>query len=98
TTVLSVLSETTVPVSTRFGMAGCSLLRGRGGASHLGGLDAGDRAADLTNAAGLFELAGGGLEAQIELLALQIGKLGGELIVRRHLDVILLGAVLLRHD
>src|SRR3546814_16521666 len=57
TTVLSVLSETTVPVRTRLGMCSSSSL-GLGGARPfvLQRLDLRDGAADLADAARLFKL------------------------------------------
>src|SRR6478752_5895070 len=46
-------------------------------ASGLQRLDPGDGAAHHANPGRLFKLVGGGLEAQVELLALQFAKLGG---------------------
>src|SRR3546814_8849210 len=76
TTVLSVLSETTVPVRTRLGMCSSSSL-GLGGARPfvLQRLDLRDGAADLADAARLFKLVSRSLETKVEMLALQIGKL-----------------------
>src|SRR5690606_21752483 len=50
-------------------------------------LDAGDLAADFLDPRGALELVGRGLEAQVELLALQLGELIGELVVGLRLQV-----------
>src|SRR5688500_13281845 len=71
-----------VPVRTRLGMS--TPLRfgaGASGALALKRLDLGDGAAHLANPRRLLELVGGGLEAQVELLALQLAQLLGELVV-----------------
>src|SRR6185437_17022442 len=52
------------------------------------GLDARDVLADLVDAMGLFQLAGGGLEAQVELLLLQLQQLGAELVARQAADFV----------
>src|SRR4029079_17635462 len=76
TTVLSPLSDTTVPVRTRFGILLVSSALGlRPGAFSLQRRDASDRAAHLAHAARLLELVGRRLEAQVELLALQLAEL-----------------------
>src|SRR5215211_1013469 len=82
TTVLSALSDTTVPVRTRLGISKLSSALRRSvagfdlsGALMLHRLDAGDGAAHLANPRRLLELVGRGLEAQVELLALQLAKL-----------------------
>src|SRR5437588_12794325 len=95
TTVLSPLSDTTVPVRTRFGISIVSLRLGAlgAGALVLQRLDPSNRAANDVHAARLLELVGGRLEAQVELLALQIAELLLQLVVglllkivdRRHL-------------
>src|SRR5678816_4390454 len=93
TIVFSPLSDTTVPVRTRFGISiVSSTLRRFGGAGALvlKRLDARDRPADHTNTARLLELIGRRLEAQVELLALQLGQLRLQLVVGRDLQVILL--------
>src|ERR1700753_1667832 len=77
-TVLSPLSETTTPSRSRFGISLSSGRRRGHGAQHC--LDAGDVLADLVRAVGLLELAGGRLEAQVELLLLQRQQRVGELI------------------
>src|SRR3954469_20729059 len=63
------------------------------GALGLQRLDLGDGAAHLANPRRLLELVGGGLEAQVELLALQLAQLLGELVVG-----VLRNVVKLRHD
>src|SRR4029079_8423063 len=91
TTVLSPLSDTTVPVRTRFGIPilSSTLLRfGSAGALVLNRLDARDRAAHLTHAARLFELVGRRLEAQVELFALQLDQLLLQLIVGLDLEIV----------
>src|SRR5687768_2389463 len=92
TIVLSPLSDTTVPVRTRLGISIDSLRLGCvARASSLERFDAGDRAAHDADPARLFELVGGRLEAQVELLALQLAKLAGQLVIGRDLDVFFLG-------
>src|SRR3546814_8910339 len=88
TTVLSVLSETTVPVRTRLGMCSSSSL-GLGGARPfvLQRLDLRDGAADLADAARLFKLVSRSLETPVELLALPIGKLRLQLVCALHLAI-----------
>src|SRR6185369_14877153 len=82
TTVLSALSDTTVPVSTRLGIPILSsTLRSRFGALVLKRLDARDGAPHLANSARLLELVRRRLEAQVELLALQLGQLRLQLVV-----------------
>src|SRR5665647_735046 len=82
TTVLSVLSETTVPTRIRLGIV-FSLRAGRrfgGGRSGLARtlslqrLDPGDVAAHFLDAGRTLELVGGRLETQVERLALQFGQ------------------------
>src|SRR6187551_2489918 len=74
-TVLSVLSETTVPTRMRLGI-GASLSDSRGaGALGLQRLDLRDRPADFLDPRGALELVGRGLEAQVELLTLQLDEL-----------------------
>src|SRR3954471_20447406 len=85
TTVLSPLSDTTVPVRTRFGISLFSL---RLGALGLQRLDPGDRAANFAHTARLLELIGRRLEAQVELLALQIAKLLLQLVVGLLLEIV----------
>src|SRR3546814_6166550 len=59
-----------------------SLFRGsRAHARGLLGLDAGNRATHVLDPRSLFQLAGRGLEAQVECLALQFAELLGELVV-----------------
>src|SRR5258705_5143805 len=74
TTVFWFLSLTTVPWRIRFGMV---LTLGLGSAVLLGenGLDARDIAAQHTDAAGILHLAVGALEAQVELLLLEVRQL-----------------------
>src|SRR5690606_38406276 len=75
--VLSPLSETTTPSRIRFGISvlssGLPLLT-------LQRLDAGDGLAHLVDPMGLLGLAGGGLEAQVELFLLQLQELFLQLI------------------
>src|SRR5436190_23843843 len=85
TTVLSPLSDTTVPVRTRFGISLFSL---RLGALILQRLDASDGAANLAHAARLLELVGRRLEAQVELLALQVTELRLQLVVGLLLEIV----------
>src|SRR5919205_2398645 len=93
TTVLSPLSDTTVPVRTRFGISIFSLrLRGlRAGAFVLQRLDLRDRAANLAHTARLLELVGRRLEAQVELLALQLAKLLLQLVVGFDREIVFRG-------
>src|SRR5689334_17085881 len=79
TTVFLFLSLTTVPWRIRFGMV---LTLGLGSAALLGenGLDARDIAAQHADAAGIFHLAVGALEAQIELLLLEVRQLARQLV------------------
>src|SRR3954451_14201223 len=83
TTVLSALSDTTVPLRTRLGIPIVSLRLRRFGAGAfvLNRLDARDGAAHLADTARLLELVGRRLEAQVELLALQIAELLLQLVV-----------------
>src|SRR5262245_38394381 len=76
--VLSPLSETTKPSSTRFGIV-VSLRLGRGLLAHHS-LDARDVPADLLDPVRLFHLAGGLLEAQVELLALEVQQVVVQLV------------------
>src|SRR5689334_4286308 len=85
TIVLSPLSDTTVPVRTRFGISLFSL---RLGALVLQRLDASDAAANFAHAARLLELVGRGLKAQVELLALQVGQLLLQLVVGLDLEIV----------
>src|SRR4051794_38620683 len=85
TTVLSPLSDTTVPVRTRFGISLFSL---RLGALILQRLDASDRAANFAHAARLLELIGRRLETQVELLALQVAELLLQLVVTLLLEIV----------
>src|ERR1051325_3747287 len=85
TTVLSPLSDTTVPVRTRFGISLFSL---RLGALVLPRLDPGDGAANIAHSARLLELVGRRLEAQVELLALQFAKLLLQLVVGLLLEIV----------
>src|SRR4029079_13778027 len=85
TTVLSPLSDTTVPVRTRFGISLFSL---RLGALGLQRLDRGDRAANFAHAARLLELVGRRLEAEVELLALQVAELLLQLVVGLLLEIV----------
>src|SRR5688500_1113206 len=65
----------------RFGIA-CSLsLHSRAGALGLKGLDLCDRPADFLDPRGALELVGRRLEAQVELLALQLDELLVKLVV-----------------
>src|SRR5215212_3289565 len=75
--VLSILSLTTTPSRTRFGMS-CSLARALL-AQHR--LDAGDVAAHLAHATRLAELSAGLLETQVECFLAQIAQLFLELVV-----------------
>src|SRR5687767_10496463 len=88
TTVLSGLSDTTVPVRTRLGILFLSLGRGlRLGALGLKRLDLGDGAANDAHPARLLELVGRGLEPQVELLALELAELLLQLVVALELQV-----------
>src|ERR1043166_6760043 len=92
TTVLSALSDTTVPVRTRLGIPILSSsLRSRFGALVLKRLDARDGAAPLPHSARLLELVRRRLEAQVELLALQLLELLLQLVVGLDLDIVLRG-------
>src|SRR3954470_5966183 len=90
TTVLSPLSDTTVPVRTRFGISIVSLRLRRFGAGAfvLQRLDASDRAANFAHAARLLELVRGRLEAQVELLTLQIAQLLLQLVIGLLLEIV----------
>src|SRR5687768_15918862 len=93
TTVLSALSDTTVPVRTRLGIPILSLRLGRGRCRGLDALilkrpDAGDGAAHLAHPARLLELVGRRLEAQVELLALQVRQLLLQLVVGLDLEIV----------
>src|SRR3569623_1894919 len=82
-----------MPVRTRFGMFYSFGLRLSGtGALILQRLDLGDGAAHLADPRRLLELVGRRLEAQGELLALQLAQLLGELVVG-----VLRNVVILRH-
>src|SRR4249919_293733 len=89
TTVLSVLSDTTVPVRTRFGIC-CSLSLDGGGTGPLAlkRPDLGDGAAHLADPGRLLDLVGRGLEAQVELLALQLRQLLDELVVGAGFEIV----------
>src|SRR5689334_8464876 len=94
TTVLSPLSDTTVPVRMRLGipMVSSTLRRSVGaGALALKRLDAGDGAAHLADPRRLLELVGRRLEAQVELLALQVAELLLQLVVGLDRKIVLLG-------
>src|SRR5918997_3361345 len=86
TTVLSCLSLTTTPCNTRFGIV-FSLSPGAGALRALQRADAGDVATDLAHAAGVLELSRGPLEAQVELLLLEVQELVGKLVRAHRLDV-----------
>src|ERR1044072_2281740 len=75
--VLSILSLTTTPSRTRFGMS-CSLARALL-AQHR--LDAGDVAAHLAHATRLAELTAGLLETQVECFLAQVAQLFLELVL-----------------
>src|ERR1700722_1530385 len=75
--VLSILSLTTTPSRTRFGIS-CSL---PGGLLAQHRLDAGDVAAHLARAAGLLQLAACLLETQVECFLAQVAQLVLELVV-----------------
>src|SRR5882762_6794566 len=75
--VLSILSLTTTPSRTRFGIS-CSL---PGGLLAQHRLDAGDVAAHLARAAGFLQLAACLLETQVECFLAQVAQLVLELIV-----------------
>src|SRR6476661_5844503 len=94
TTVLSALSDTTMPVRTRFGIPilSSTLRRSVGaGALVLDRLDARDGAAHLADTRRLLELVGRRLEAQVELLALQVAKLLLQLVVGLDRQIFLSG-------
>src|SRR5437870_1454227 len=76
-TVLSQASLTTLPCRMRLGMSGTSLLSA---AFAENGLDAGDVAPDLAHPRGVFQLAAGALEAQVEDLLRQRFDLLGQLV------------------
>src|SRR3954466_14422881 len=90
TTVFLFLSLTTVPWRIRFGMV---LTLGLGSAALLGenGLDARDIAAQHADAAGVFHLAVGALEAQVELLLLEARQLAVQLVTALGAEVDRLG-------
>src|SRR3982751_4285290 len=81
--VLSCLSLTTVPCSIRFGINLSSLLRFGRALLSGDGFYARDVAAHFAHAAGVLELTCRPLEAQVELLLLELHQLVGEL-VRAH--------------
>src|SRR4051794_7380147 len=98
TTVFSPLSDTTVPVRTRFGIPifSSALRRSAGGFGLAGALalnrhDARNGAAHHADTARLLELVRRRLEAQVELLTLQLQQLGLQLVVGLDLQVILGG-------
>src|SRR5579872_3058098 len=81
-TVLSRLSLTTVPHMIRLGILLCSSLGLlRRGLLGQDGLDARDVAPDDADARGVLELTARALEAQVELLLLQLGELTRQLVV-----------------
>src|SRR3954447_26228640 len=80
TTVLSPLSETTTPSRIRFGI--CQLSSGLRLLGPQVGLDARDILAHLIHAVGLLDLAGRLLEAQVELLLLQVDQAFSQLVGR----------------
>src|SRR3712207_2992347 len=82
TTVLSCLSLTTTPCNTRFGILASLSLR-LSDLLPLQGAHARDVLADLAHPRCVLELPGCPLEAQVELLLLQVDELVLEL-VRRH--------------
>src|SRR5258708_5708834 len=90
TTVFLFLSLTTVPWRIRFGMV---LTLGLGSAALLGenGLDARDVAAQHADAAGVFHLAIGALETQVELLLLEARELAVQLVGALGTEVLGLG-------
>src|SRR5688500_7983389 len=90
TTVFWFLSLTTVPWRIRFGMV---LALRLGSAALLGhyGLDARDIAAQYANAAGILHLAVGALEAQVELLFLEVRELGAQLVGALDAEILGLG-------
>src|SRR5690606_28797853 len=73
-TVLSVLSETTVPTRMRLGIDTSLSLSRSARALGLQGLDLRERPADFLDPRRALELVGRGLEAQVELLALQLDE------------------------
>src|ERR1041384_4526686 len=75
--VLSILSLTTTPSRTRFGMS-CSLARGLLPQHRL---DAGDVGAPVAHATRLAELSAGLLETQVECFLAQVAQLFLELVV-----------------
>src|SRR5271166_5116666 len=86
TRVLLCLSPTTTPCSVRFGIfipstfcAGALLLRD--------GLEPRDVAPHFADAGGIFQLPGGALETQVELLFLQLEHFVVDLIDRHGFDV-----------
>src|SRR5687768_2618130 len=81
TTVLSVLSETTVPTRIRLGIV-FSLRLGRLRTLSLQRLDACDVAAHFLDAGRTLQLVRRRLEAQVERLALEVGEISRKLIVR----------------
>src|SRR5437762_2997611 len=94
TTVFSALSDTTVPVRTRFGIPilSSTLRRSVGaGAPVLKRLDARDGAAHHSDTRRLLKLVGRRLEAQVELLALQLAKLLLQLVVGLDREILFRG-------
>src|SRR5262245_33484105 len=85
TTVLLCLSLTTTPCSTRFGTLASLSLGGR--STLLQRLDAGDVSPDLAHPVGVLQLAGGPLEAQVELLSLQLEQFVLQLFFAHLLEV-----------
>ena len=79
-TVLSPLSLTTVPCRTTPRHSFSPLRPAETRALAQDGLDARDVAAHLAHPRGVLELAGGPLEAQVELLLLQLSELVAELV------------------
>src|SRR5688500_11065388 len=86
TTVLSCLSLTTTPCKTRFGIF-VSLTLGRSELLLLQRAHARDVLADHTHPRRILQLAGGALEAQIELLLLERQQLVLQLIRRHGLEI-----------
>src|SRR5579862_2584223 len=81
TTVLSILSETTTPCRTRFGIETYSLRRGAGAAALANQCaDRGDLATHLAHPRRILQLARGPLEPQIELLFLEFEQPVGQLV------------------
>src|SRR5580692_6786446 len=86
TNVLACLSLTTTPCRVRFGILFLSALRRRA-LDARNGLQARDVAPHLAHARGIFQLSAGALEAQVEVLLLELEHFVVDLIDRHRPDI-----------